>query len=170
MIQIYITICLFIDLCPFAGKKLYLRQNINPDSPRITVGTPEGKTKTNCCCTCSDKTATYFTDLNIKGPTVRADCCDICKNICLISCLTCGGCCNCCVAGFDFEMSIEDLNGKKTGNIMIYSGCCSEKVKGMMCYFPRGYMEVNLPQNATSEEKFQIIADIIHLDLVNKFF
>ena len=162
--------CFCLDCFICAGNKLFLRENIDPDNPDIKVGRPKGKTETNCCCTCSDKFAQYITEFKLKGPTVRATCCDICKNACMISCLTCGGFCNCCVAGFDFEMSIEDPNGIKTGNILIYSGCCSKKVEGKMCYFPRAYMEVNMPPNATSEQKFQIIADAIHLDLSNKFF
>lgn len=165
-------ICIFpqIGCCICPGNKLYLRENIDPDSPDISVGRPKGKTETNCCSVCTDKYAKYTTESNAVGPTVRASCCDICKNNCMIQCLSCCGICNCYAQGFDFQMSIEDQNGIKTGNIMIYSGCCSQKVEGMCCYFPRSYMEVNMPPNMTSEQKFQIIADAIHLDLVNHFF
>jgi hypothetical protein len=67
-------------------------------------------------------------------------------------------------------MSIENESGIKTWNVKLYSGTCSEKVHGKCCYTPRPYFEVNMPPNATSEQKFQIIADIIHLDLANKIF
>ena len=51
---------------------------------------------------------------------------------------------------------------------MIYTGCYSEKVKDFgICYAPRPYYEINLPSLATSEQKFQIVADLIHFDLTN---
>lgn len=166
----FFACCLCWNCLNCAGRKLYLRENIDPDDPKITTGRPKGKTETNCCfSSCTDRFVKYTTENKTKGYTVRAACCDICKNNCLVSLLTCCGCCNTCVAGFDFEMSIEDPNGIKTGNILIYSGCCSKKTEGKMCYIPRAYMEVNMPPNATSEEKFQIIADAIHLDLANAF-
>lgn len=157
------VLCGFFNCIPCAGKKLYLRENIDPNSPSIKVGRPKGKTLTNCCCSC-DKYVEYITENNLKGQTVKADCCDICKNTCMTSCCCL---CNYCVQGCDFEMSIENEKGEKTGNVFIFSGCCSKKVEGKFCFFPRAYFEVNLPQDATSEQKFQIIADIIHLDLVN---
>jgi len=145
-----------------AGDKLYLRENIDPDSPDIRVGRPKGKTVTNCCCDC-DKFADYRTENDVKGQTVKAQCCDICKNYCFNSC-----CIGSCAQGFDLEMVIENENGLKTGNVLVYAGCCSKKVEGKCCYLPRPYFDVNMPSDATSEQKFQIIADIIHLDLVNK--
>lgn len=165
----FYTCCFLLGCCICTGNKLYLRENIDPDSPDPKIGRPKGKTQTNCCCSCGDKFAEYINVNNLKGPTVRAPCCEMCKNNCLNCLLTCGGICSCYSAGFDFEISIENQNGIKTGNIMIYSGCCSKKVEGKMCYFPRSYMEVNLPQDSTSEQKFQIIADAIHLDISNKF-
>jgi len=144
------------------GDKLYLRENIDPDSPDIRVGRPKGKTVTNCCCDC-DKFADYRTENDVKGQTVKAQCCDICKNYCFNSC-----CIGSCAQGFDLEMVIENENGLKTGNVLVYAGCCSKKVEGKCCYLPRPYFDVNMPSDATSEQKFQIIADIIHLDLVNK--
>ena len=43
-----------------------------------------------------------------------------------------------------------------------------EKVKDFgICYSPRPYYEINLPSLATSEQKFQIVADLIHFDLTN---
>lgn len=155
-------LCGCCNCFPCAGNKLYLRENIDPDSPSIKVGRQKGKTQTNCCCSCGDKFAEYITENKLKGPTVRAACCDICKNSCLNCC-----CCNCCAQGCDFEMSIENPNGIKMGNILIFAGCCSEKVEGKFCYFPRAFFEVNMPPGSTSEQKFQIISDIIHLDLAN---
>ena len=150
-------------ICDGPEKKLFLRENTKPDDPDITVGIQKGKTMTNCCCCfCTDKYAEYYDINNVKGPTVRAECCDICKNSCMNYC-----CCGSLVGGFDFEMSIEDEKGFKNGNIMVYSGCCSNKTEGECCKLPRAYYEVNFPPNATSEQKFQIIADLIHLDAVN---
>lgn len=154
----------FLNCIPCAGKKLYLRETIDSNSPNIKVGRQKGKTQTNCCCSC-DKYAEYINENNLKGHSVRADCCDICKNCCL------NHFCSFCFyvsRGCDFEMSIENENGLKTGNVLIFSGCCSEKVAGKCCYLPRAYFEVNMPPDASSEQKFQIIADIIHLDLMNK--
>lgn len=158
--------CLICNCFPMiccVGKKLYLRENTDPDNPDIKVGTPKGKTKTNCCCSC-DKYIDYYTENKLKSQTVKAECCDICTYTCLA---TCCALCNRCIRGCDFEMSIEDENGVKTGNVFIYSGCCSKKVEGKCCLMPRAYFEANMPPNATSEQKFQIIADLIHLDLVN---
>jgi hypothetical protein len=150
-----------------AGDKLYLRENIDPDNPNIKVGNPKGFTEANCCCAC-DKFVIYNQQNNLRGQTVRAACCEICKNSCLA-----GGCCcvcSCCIQGCDFEMSIENESGIKTGNVKLFSGCCSEKTQGKFCYLPRPYLEVNMPPNSTSEQRFQIIADIIHLDLNNRIF
>ena len=60
-------------------------------------------------------------------------------------------------------MDIEDEQGQKTGNIMIYKGVYSKKSEGYCCTLPLRYMELNLPTNASSEQKFQIIADAIHM-------
>ena len=148
---------------PCPGRKLYLRENMDPDSPDIKVGIQKGKTKVNCCCAC-DKYVDYYTENKLKGQTVRAACCDICLHSCFAYCC---GTCHRCIQGCDFEMSIEDENRIKTGNVFIYSGCCSKKVEGKCFYMPRAYFEVNMPLNANSEQKFQIIADLIHLDLAN---
>ena len=77
-------------------------------------------------------------------------------------CLKC-----CCGLERDFEMDIEDENGEKFGNIIIYSGCFSKKVEGTTCYEPIKYYEINMPLNASSERKFQISADLIHFDIIN---
>ena len=118
-----------------------------------------------CCCSYADRTTEYITETKLKGPLIRAACFDVCKNCCLINCLSCCGICNCCVTGFDFQLSIEDENGNKTGYINLYFGCCSQKVERKNCYCPRPYFEIFMPQNANSEQKFQIIADAIHFDL-----
>ena len=150
--------------CCACVDKLYLRENYDPDSPDKTVGAPKGRTETNCCCSC-DRFVDYFPENNLKDQTVRVACCDLCCNAC------CAGLCCCCfwcIQGGDIEMSIEDQNGAKTGNVLIYSGCCSRKVEDKKCCsFPRDYFDANMPPNATSRQKFQVIADIIHLDLVN---
>ena len=74
----------------------------------------------------------------------------------------------CCGLECDFEMDIENEKGTKTGNIKIFSGCFSEKVKTeKRCHIPRKYYEINMPDDASSEQKFQIIADLIHFDIVN---
>ena len=156
-------LCNFCACIPCPGRKLYLRENMDPDSPDIKVGIQKGKTKTNGCCAC-DKYVDYYTQNKLKGHTVRAACCDICLHSCFANC--CNSCYRC-IQGCDFEMSIEDENGIKTGNVFIHSGCCSRKVEGKCCYMPRAYFEVNMPLNANSEQKFQIIADLIHLDIAN---
>ena len=141
---------------------LFLRENLEPDNPNPKVGIQKGfsEVPNTCCCSCCrDKTVFYNTQEGFKGPLVRAKCCDICKHRCIYHC-----CFNCTC---DFEMDIEDEKGAKVGNIMIYSGCYSEKVVGRCCYYPSPYYEINMPTVCTSEQKFQIIADIIHFDLVN---
>lgn len=148
--------------CQTAGKELYLRETTDAESADIKIGRPKGRTKTNCCCAC-DKYVDYMTENNLKGQTVKADCCSVCQNTCMHYC-----CLGFCAQGYDLEISIENENGIKTGNIFIYSGCYSKKVDGKCCYFPRPYFEINMPPDASSEQKFQVIADIIHFDLVNK--
>ena len=68
----------------------------------------------------------------------------------------------------DFEIEIEDEKGNKCGNIMLYSGLFSKLVEGKCCYMPKAFFEINMPKNASSIQKFQIIADIIHFDYANK--
>jgi len=133
--------------------------NNQPNNPDFNYGTYKGTTRvtTNCCV--PEYTANYINADKSNGPGIRAKCCDVCKKRCL-SC--------CCGLECDFEMDIEDGNGNKSGNIMIYTGCYSEKVKDRgICYAPRPYYEINLPSLATSEQKFQIVADLIHFDLTN---
>ncbi len=143
--------------CCCSSDYLNLRENIDPDNPDFNVGVFKGKTKVSTGCCVPDYLANYINVDNTNGPGIRAKCCDICKK----RCLKC-----CCGLECDFEIDIEDGNGNKSGNIMIYTGCYSEKVKDFgICYSPRPYYEINLPSVATSEQKFQIIADLIHFDL-----
>ena len=66
----------------------------------------------------------------------------------------------------DIEILIEGPNGTQTGNIIIPNGCCSKKKEvDNLCFLPRPYYEVNFPPGITSSEKFQIITQVIHLDL-----
>ena len=150
--------CACCDCCAQTVNTLFLRENIDPESRDFNVGTHKGTTNvvTSCCAT---DYISFFAGVDgAKGPTVRAKCCDICKHNCA------AGCC-CCNA--DFEMDIEDETGLKTGSVMIYSGNYSQKSEGRCCYRPRPYFEVNMPPNASSEQKFQIIADLIHFNIKN---
>ncbi len=126
---------------------LNLRENIEPDNPDFNVGIKKGSTMKGGCC-CSDILVFYMTPEGAKGPTIRLPCC---KGF---------NCCHC----TDVEIDIEDDNGVKIGNIHVPYGCCSENVKGMCCYVPRLHYEINIPQNMPSEQKFQIIADVIHFN------
>ena len=67
----------------------------------------------------------------------------------------------------DFEIDIEDGNGLKNGSIFIYSGCCSKKTEGKCCFCPLPFYDIEMPASASSEQKFQIIADTIHFDIIN---
>lgn len=143
------------NCCP---KSIYfMRENIDPDNPDFNVGVRKGQTVATLGC-CGDKTATYFPQEGGQSYQLRAKCCDIRERNCKRYC---------CQMSSDFEIDIEDPNGLKTGNIMLYSGMYSSKVEGRCCFFPRPYFEINLPAGATSEQKFHIIADLIHLDVIN---
>ena len=139
-------------------SKLFLRENVDPDSRDFDVGTKKGSTNTVLSCCASDYYTYYNSQEGAKGNTVRAKCCDIYK-------LYYANRCCCCNA--DLEMDIEDANGLKTGSVFIYSGNYSQKSEGRCCYHPRRYFEVNMPQGATSEQKFQIIADLIHFNFMH---
>lgn len=152
--------CCQCGCCP--QSELYLRENIDADNPDFDFGVHKGKTSgtINCCKCLRDRTVTYTNEEGVKGPNVRLLCCEICKrNL---------GCCCCnCFNCQDFEIFIEDANGQRTGNIIIPNGCFSSKVDGKSCFCPRKHYEINFPTNASSNEKFQIIADVIHFDLEN---
>ena len=141
-------------------SRLWLRENVDPDSRDFNVGIKKGMTEipNNCCLCCPDKVANYYTQEGLKGQTIRAKCCDIFAHQCLY-------CCTGCTA--DFEMDIENESGIKTGSIMIYSGCYSQKTEGKTCHIPGAHYDITMPPGATSEQKFQIIADLIHFDLLN---
>ena len=137
--------CCCCGCCP--PSHLYLRENVDPNNPDFNVGIKKGRTtKIDCCL--ADKTVSYFPQEDMKGPSIRAKCCSGC-------------CCDC----SDIIMDIEDGNGGSIGKILIPNGCNSEKVKGMCCHLPRPYYEINISQNITSEQKFQIIADVVHFSL-----
>ena len=136
----------------------YMRENIDPDNPDFNFGVRKGQTVASLGC-CGDRTATYYPQEGGQSYQLRAKCCDMrgrnCKHCC-------------CNMDADLEIDIEDGRGLKTGNIMLYSGMYSSKVEGRCCFLPIHYFEVNLPAGATSEQKFHIIADLIHLDVINR--
>lgn len=106
----------------------------------------------------------------MKTSSLRLTCCEVCKHkfrylaylpICFPTNLICAGVCCC----RDIEIAIESPNGVKTGNIIMPNGCFSERANKGLCFCPNHHFEVNLPPQITSAEKFQIIAEAIHLDL-----
>ena len=142
--------CSFFCCCSCPSKILNLRENIEPNNPDFNVGRKKGITYAAGCCL-GDKSVIYLTQDGERGPRIKASCCQ--------------GCC-CCDCN-DYTIDIEDGNGGKFGNIIVPNGCNSVKVKDMCCYLPRKYYEINITANITSEQKFQIIADIIHFALNN---
>lgn len=140
----------FCDPC--TPNILKLRQNINEYN--ILEGVKKGETVgTPCCCKiCRDKTVTYNTEEGSKGISIRLNCCDFC----IFSC------CNKCKQ--DLEITIEDIKGEKVGYVFIPNGCFSKNVPSC-CYNVKNYFEINVPVNMPSNEKFQIIADLIHLNI-----
>ena len=140
--------CCCCCCCSCPPSFLNMRENIDPDSRDFNVGLKKGRTEKSGCCI-TDKVVSYFTQDGMKGPTIRAGCCQGC----------------CCFDCNDVVMDIEDGNGGIIGKILIPNGCNSEKVKGMCCHLPRNHFEINITQNLTSEQKFQIIADVIHFAL-----
>lgn len=164
-------------LCKYCPPtELFLRENGFPDNADFEIGNKKGKTKVThpCCMCCAQKiTSKYTTQEGFAGPEISIPCGPICRDMCIAGCLIDTGlttisCCTSNVAHcYDLEMDIHDGLGNKTGNIIISNGCCSKKVAGLgMCYTPRGFYEINCPVNATSIEKFQIIADIIQFDII----
>ena len=164
-------ICYGCCSCCCCNSYLDLKEGTNPKLP--SLGESKGHTKVkNCCCCCcddcnckqcNDLKVTYISQEGKKGPTVRSPSSCCCKNCC--KCDDCCCCCSCDCCNFDVELDIEDSQGVKKGNILIYEGCCSSKVEKKCCYCPRHYFDINMPPDFTSEEKFQVIADIIHFDL-----
>ena len=156
--------CLKCNWCNQCCKRdvLYLRENTDPDNHDFNCGIPKGKTlgTPGCCSVCRDKVASYYNEQDQKGPEIRykTDCCVSCNALC------CGRfwCC-----GEDLHIDILDGNGQLVGDILVPHGCNSSKVD-KTCFCPSMHYEINLPQNASSIEKFQIVADVIHFDLENK--
>ena len=154
----YFCYCHCCPLCCCIPSILHLRENLDPDNPDFNVGTKKGTTRSaECCCFCHDRTSTYYSNEDSKGYGVRLSFCEMLKHW---STSLIGGL-------FDLEIDIEDEKGEKVGNIIVPNGWCSNKVEGEPCYKPRNYYEINFPKNASSFEKFQIIADVIHLDYEN---
>jgi hypothetical protein len=136
---------------------LYLRENMDPDNPDFDVGVKKGTTREQKCCFLSDRTSTYFSEQGVQGYGIRLNYCEMLKYWA-----------TCCICGlFDIEIDIEDEKGEKVGNIIVPNGLCSKKTESGICYKPRSYYEINFPKKASSFEKFQLIADIIHFDYEN---
>lgn len=138
---------------------LFLRENTDPDNPDFNVGIKKGTTlgKT-CCCCCCDTTMEYTSQEGMKGHNLRLTCCE--------SCLHSSFCCWCCRCT-DVQIIIEGPNGTQTGNIIVPNGMFSKKKEyDSIFYCPRPYYEVNFPPGITSSEKFQIITQVVHLDLL----
>ena len=138
---------------------LYLRENIDPDNKDINVGIRKGKTTgtPGCFKYFRDKTVSYTTQDKSKGASLRMTCMDFWKH--QLTCL----CCHC----FDINISIENGANVKIGNVTVPNGWCSKKVETTFCFLPGRCFEVTFPQGTSSDEKFQIIADLIHFDIEN---
>ena len=145
--------CCGVDYCcdPCTPNILKLRENINEIN--ILQGVKKGETVgTPCCCKiCRDKTVTYNTEEGSKGISIRLNCCDFCIFSCCKPCKQ------------DLDITIEDSKGEKVGFIFMPNGCYSKNVPSC-CYWTKNYFEINVPLNMPSNEKFQIIADVIHLN------
>ena len=141
---------------------LFLRENTDPDNPDFNVGIKKGVTKTNsCCCLCSDTTSEYISQEGMKGHNLRLTCCET-----FLHSSYCFYCCQ----NHDIEILIEGPDGTKTGNIIVPHGMYSKKKEYDSIFFcPRPYYEVNFPPGITSSEKFQIITQVVHLDLLKHF-
>ena len=155
----YCCKCNFCKCGCFPPSILFLRENIDADNPDFNVGVQKGQTVEQNCC--GDRKVQYDTQEGLKGPAIKLQCCNICKH-------QCANCCTCGLCGCDVEMIIEDGNGSQTGTIEVPNGSCSKKVEGTCCLLPGRHYVVNFPPSSNSTEKFQIIADLIHFDLVNK--
>lgn len=149
----------FTNICR-CKYRLYLRENVDPNNPRIDVGVRKGHTEgTPCCCPfVRDREASYIYQEGNKGHSVKMGCFDACRLLCSKY-----YCCNC----KDIVMPIVDANGNKVGNINVPDGCYSDRVEGKFCYLPGRHYEIDLPPQISSFEKFHIIADVIHFDWEN---
>ena len=138
--------------CCCTPQILLLRENPDANNPDFEIGTKKGRTQ-GFKNICMDSRITYINQDENNGPSVafHAGCCECCS-FCLCS---------------DIPISLENATGQKIGTILIPNGLCSQKVPS--CYVPRNHYEINLEQNISSVEKFQIIADVVHFDLLNRF-
>jgi len=141
--------------CSCSPNALFLRENTQPDNPDFNVGNKKGVTYGIEHPCCGDKVVTYISQSGEKGPKISK------KGSC------CQRCCCCSCECTDYIIDIEDGKGGKFGNIVIPNGCNSVKVKDLCCHLPRKYYEINITEKITSEQKFQIIADIIQFTLLN---
>lgn len=162
--------CVPCPCCNSFNSKLFLRETTSPDDPNYENSNKKGRTEVTdrcCCCSCErNLTAKYINQEGFTGPVINVPFSNICKDCCTASCLKCM-CCYCCAHCYDIRFDIQDGSGNNTGYITIPNGIYSEKVKDLgNCYLPRPHYEINCPVNSTSLEKFQIIADVIHFDLV----
>ena len=158
----YCCICCNCCCCCFLHSILYLRENIDPDNPDFNVGKRKGQTlHTQCCGCCSDSVVEYTSQEGLKGHSIRLACCEVFKHYFIPSFLICNLLCS-----KDIEIAIESPNGLKTGIINMPNGCFSERKEiNSLCFLPNHHYEINFPPEISSAEKFQIIAETIHLDL-----
>ena len=156
----YCCKCIFCHFCNcccvYTYRTLFLRENLDPDNPDFNVCIKKDSTVDieRCCC-CQDKVVKYISQEGIEGHTLRLDCCEILKRTCV--------CTASCTRYYDLEIAIDNPGGQKVGNIFIPNGCCSTRVENC-CYSPMNHFEINFPKDATSFEKFQIIAEAIHFN------
>jgi len=148
---------MFCCCCDCTPSIMNLRENTDPNNPDLDVGKIKGVTYgRESYLGNRDNVVSYISE--IKGPSIRI------KPSCSKRCCCC--CCCCCDCS-DKVIDIEDGNGSIIGNLFIPKGCNSEKVKDLSCHLPRKYYEINITANITSEQKFQIIADVIHCSILN---
>ena len=151
----YFCIC----TCCCNPNVLYLRENVQPESKDFNIGLKKGKTEgtPGCFSFCRDKTANYTSQEELKGPGLRITCADYWKH--RLTSL----CCDC----FDINVSIENGANAQIGNVTVPGSWCSKKVETPFCYFPGKHFEVNFPSGMSSEEKFNLIACLIHFNIEN---
>lgn len=148
--------CCQCSCCP--KQILFLRENTDPDNPDFNVGIKKGSTLGgSCSCGIINE---YTSQEGNKGHTLRLTCDEACKTNKI--------CCYCCKCN-DIEIRIEGPNGTQTGNIIVPNGCNSQRKEVDSCFYsPRHHYEVNFPPGITSSEKFQIITQVVHLDILNR--
>ena len=151
-------------ICPRCIPRLYLRENNDPDNTDIKTGVKRGATEGTCCCCilCNDAITSYRTQEKMKGNSIRAPGCTVFANLCVsYNCQKrCPFCC-------DMKVDINNGNGENIGYIMVPNGCNSYRLQNndKCCQIALPHYEINFTQNISSEEKFQVIADVIHFDV-----